>query len=130
MNVILLVNGNFFLCRQLFKKRFSDRICWYTLFNVGRSFTLYRVFSQEADGALILPPSFHQCSVLRVFKATWATLKGRSRNRDVRSGDRTRDLLHQGRALTACATLAPFCLHLVMAFMIIKAYITTLDCLN
>ena len=25
---------------------------------------------QEADGALILPPSFHQCSVLRVFKAT------------------------------------------------------------
>ena len=31
---------------------------------------LSRVLSQEADGALILPPSFHQCSVLRVFKAT------------------------------------------------------------
>ena len=28
------------------------------------------ILSQEADGALILPPSFHQCSVLRVFKAT------------------------------------------------------------
>ena len=29
-----------------------------------------RVFSQEDDGVLILPPSFHQCSVLRVVKAT------------------------------------------------------------
>ena len=70
MNVILLVNGNFFSCRQLFKKHFSDRICWYTLFNVGSSFTLYRVFSQEADGALILPPL---PSVLR-FKGIWSYL--------------------------------------------------------
>ena len=30
----------------------------------------------------------------------------RSRNKDARSGDRTRDLMHQGRALTNCATLA------------------------
>ena len=32
---------------------------------------------------------------------------GRSRNKDVRSGNRTQDLLHEGRALTDCAILAP-----------------------
>ena len=31
----------------------------------------------------------------------------RSRNKDVRSGNRTQDLLHQGRALTDCAICAP-----------------------
>ena len=31
----------------------------------------------------------------------------RSRNKDVRSGNRTQDLLHEGRALTDCAILAP-----------------------
>ena len=31
----------------------------------------------------------------------------RSQNKDVRSGNRTQDLLHQGRALTDCAILAP-----------------------
>ena len=30
----------------------------------------------------------------------------RSRNKDVRSGNRTQDLLHEGRALTDCAILA------------------------
>ena len=34
--------------------------------------------------------------------------KERSRNKYARSGDRTRDLLHDGRALTDCAILAPF----------------------
>ena len=42
----------------------------YGLLNVGRPLTLQKVFSQEADNALILPPSFRQCSVLRVFKVT------------------------------------------------------------
>ena len=49
----------------------------YGLFNVGSSFTLLRVFSQEADSALILPPSFHQYSVLTVFKATRISLTDR-----------------------------------------------------
>ena len=31
----------------------------------------------------------------------------RSRNKGVRSEDRTLDLMHQGRALADCATLAP-----------------------
>ena len=31
----------------------------------------------EVDGALKILPPLHQCSVLRVFKATKATLKGK-----------------------------------------------------
>ena len=60
----------------------------------------------EVDGALILLPPLHQCSVLRVFKATKLYGKERSRNKDARSGNQTQDLLHQGRALTDCAILA------------------------
>ena len=33
--------------------------------------------------------------------------KERSQNKVVRSGDRTKDLMHQGRALADCAALAP-----------------------
>ena len=56
---------------------------------------------------LSYPPPFP--SILRFkgiesyFKLHW---KERSRNKDVRSGDRTRDLMHQGRAPADCATLA------------------------
>lgn len=35
--------------------------------------------------------------------------KQRSQNQDARSGNRTQDLLHQGRTLTDCAILAPPC---------------------
>ena len=51
----------------------------------------------EVDRALILPPSLHQCSVFKVFKATVrATQKGEilTQGRDV-SGDRSRDLAHR-----------------------------------
>ena len=51
----------------------------------------------EVDRALILPPSLHQCSVFKVFKATVrATQKGEilTQGRDVR-GDRSWDLAHR-----------------------------------
>ena len=51
----------------------------------------------EADRALILPPSLHQCSVSKVFKAiVRATQKGEilTQGRDVR-GHRSRDLAHR-----------------------------------
>ena len=51
----------------------------------------------EVDRALILPPSLHQCSVFKVFKATVrSTQKGEilTQGRDL-SGDRSRDLAHR-----------------------------------
>ena len=41
---------------------------------------------------------------LKLLKLHW---KERSRNKDVRSGNQTQDLLHQGREPTDCAILAP-----------------------
>ena len=44
----------------------------------------------EVDGALLLPPSLHQCSFLRVFKAS----QSYTERREAETGDRTRDLAH------------------------------------
>ena len=51
----------------------------------------------EVDGALILLPPRHQCSVLRVFKATQATQNGKKSKHGCEIRNRTQDLLHQGR---------------------------------
>ena len=50
----------------------------------------------EVDCALILSPSLHQCSVLRVFKGSQSYTKriGLKQGYDV-TGDRTRDLAHR-----------------------------------
>ena len=46
----------------------------------------------EADGELILPPSLHQCSVLRVFKDIYQAT--RKQGFEVTPGNRSQDLSH------------------------------------
>jgi len=70
----------------------------------------YLTNKPEADGELILPPSLHKCSVLRVFKDIYqATRKRRSRNKDLRShqGIDLRISRTDGRALTNHANPCP-----------------------
>ena len=57
----------------------------------------------EVKGALILPPSLHQCSVFRAFKASQSYTEWRDFTRD-----QTCNSCTEGCALTNCATLAPF----------------------
>ena len=74
----------------------------------------------EVDGALILLPPRHQCSVFYGYlKLLKLHRTERSRNKDVRSGNRTQDLLHEGRALTDCAILAPSNLTAIIIIIII-----------
>ena len=76
----------------------------------GLQFAVYLTNKPEADGELILPPSLHQCSALRAFKDIYqATLKRRSRNKDLRShqGIDLRISRTDGRALTNRANLCP-----------------------
>ena len=62
----------------------------------------------EVDGALISLTPLHQCSVLLVFRGILKLHRTkRSRNKDVRSGDRILNLLHKGRTLPDCAIFAP-----------------------
>ena len=66
----------------------------------------------EVDGALILTPSSHQCSVLRAFKSSPPKLQEgeRSWTKDVMSpGFKLKTSRTEGRALTNCATLARYC---------------------
>ena len=65
----------------------------------------------EVASVLILLPPHHQCSILRVFKLLELHKMERSRSKDVRSRDQTRDLLHKGHARTYCAIFAPSILH-------------------
>ena len=60
----------------------------------------------ETDSALILPPSLHQYSVIRVFKLLKATRKGKKSKQgfELTLRNRSRDLHHrEGRSLTDCA---------------------------
>ena len=63
----------------------------------------------EVDGWILLSPSLHQCSILRVFKASqsYTVRKERSWNKEVMSaGIKLGTSCTEGSALTDCATLA------------------------
>ena len=71
----------------------------------------YSTDKLEVDTALILAPSLHQCSVLRVLKLVKATLTGEKlKQRYDVTGDRTWDLSHRRpRTDQLCGWWAAFC---------------------
>ena len=57
----------------------------------------YLTNKPEADSELILPPSLHQCSVLRVLKDIYQATRKRKKSKqgfEVTPGNRSQDLSH------------------------------------
>ena len=78
-----------------------------TLFNVGSSFSYEAGINESRRRALYPPPSFYQCSVLRVFKAIATRIRGKSKQTFKSPRIEPGTSRSESRALANWATTAP-----------------------